>query len=171
MSTAWKDSIDAAVRRLVRDAIRKGPFTKSQRDVTLAVANLWFHHKSGDGFIHPGRDKLAKRAKVHVKTVSRTLEILRDAKAIKPVSNLRGGYGKSTRYVVDIWALTAHCGVELPEVIQGQLVALNVPQDQPKMSHNMRDKMSHGIYTTSGCSHASDVSDRFPLRIVGGRNV
>ena len=48
------DDGEAAFRRAVRDAIRKSPLSKSEQAVTLALANLWFHHKP-KGEMHPGR--------------------------------------------------------------------------------------------------------------------
>ena len=166
MSAAWKDSMDAAIRRLVREAVRKGPFTKGQRDVVLAICNLWFHHKGGEGFIHPGREKLAKRSGVSVRTVASTLALLRSCHAVSPVSNLRGGYGKSTRYVVDIWAVLKHCGVEIPEVISGHLVALNCTQAPPKIAHNMRAKIAHGNKRRS--EPLLGRAEKPALQVVGG---
>ena len=56
--TSFIDSNEAAFRRAVRDAIRKSALTKSEQAVTLALANLWFHHKA-KGEMHPGREKIA----------------------------------------------------------------------------------------------------------------
>ncbi len=52
---SFRDSNEAAFRRAVRDAIRKSALTKSEQAVTLALANLWFHHKAPKGVMHPGR--------------------------------------------------------------------------------------------------------------------
>ena len=74
----FKDSQEAAFRRLVRDEIRRGPFTKGQRDAFLVFINHWFHHRnSKGGMVHPGRKKIAQKSKVTIKTVSRLFEILR----------------------------------------------------------------------------------------------
>jgi hypothetical protein len=110
---AFKDSQEAAFRRFVRDAIKRGPFTKSERDVTLAVVNHWLHHKGGPKpFIHPSRESMAKKAGVSVKTVSRALDLLRMIGGISAVSSIKGGKGKATQYRVNAWQLMAYCGCD-----------------------------------------------------------
>jgi len=106
----FKDSREDKHRRLVRSKIRKGPLTKSQRDVTLALVNHWFHHKGGaKGYVHPGRKKLAKKAGTSVRTVASTLAILRDWGVLKVVAHLHGLHGNATEYLVDEYALIAFC--------------------------------------------------------------
>jgi len=115
---SFKDSQEAGFRRMVRDAIRRGPFTKSERDVTLAVVNHWFHHKGGpQSSIRPGRDALAKKAGVSVRTVASVLSMLRTIEAIEPVTGLNGGYlhggrGMTTHYTVNPWPLMVFCGCD-----------------------------------------------------------
>lgn len=158
VSAPFKDSQEAAMRRMVRDAIRKGPFTKGQRDVALAIVNHWFHHNGKRAPIHPGRDKLARKSGVTVKTVSRTLGMLRAAGVLVPVSSLRGGWGSATKYRVNIAALMTLCGCDwLDEFLRGR--ALNVPQVALKMSRKMGDKMSHGLNDTSGLSDPEGEGD------------
>lgn len=142
--TSFKDSQEAAFRRIVRDAIRKGPFTKSERDVTLALVNHWFHHKSKSDPIHPGRDLLARKARVTEKTVSRTLSKLRAVFILDPVSNLSGGFQTATKYRVNVRALLWLCGCDwLDQLMRGH--GLNVPVASIEMSRLRLDKMSHGI--------------------------
>lgn len=113
MSADFADSQEASFRRLIRDAIRKGPFTKSERDVTLAFVNHWFHHRNGSKrVIHPGRDKLAKKAGVTIKTVSRCLDVLRHYGAIEATACLHGLHGKATEYTVDVVRLLALCALK-----------------------------------------------------------
>ena len=96
---------------MVRDAVRKGPFTRAERDVTLAIINHWFHHKGGaKPFIHPSREAVAKKAKVSVRTVASTMAMLRDCDVLRPVSGLGGGRNKATQYKVDLWTLMVFCG-------------------------------------------------------------
>lgn len=129
---AFKDSQEAAFRRMLRDAIKRGPFTKSERDVTLAMANHWLHHKGGrKPFIHPSREIMAKKAGVSVKTVSRVLDTLRTIGAIVPVSGLKGGKGKATQYSFKAWQLMAYCGCDwLDEFARG--ASINVPVSNAK---------------------------------------
>lgn len=140
---AFKDSQEAAMRRMVRTAVRNGPFTRAERDVTLAIVNHWFHHKSGPkGFIHPSREAIAKKAKVCVKTVSRSLDVLRGNTILVPVSGIGGGKAKATRYNVDLHSLMVVCGcVWATEFLRG--ASANVPVSGAEMSRYGRDKMSH----------------------------
>jgi hypothetical protein len=109
--TNYKDSTEYAYRRLVRAAIRKSNMTKSDRDITLAIVNLWFHHRNGPkGYIHPGRKHLAKKANVSIITVARCLTRLRDSHVILAIKNPKGEGQKPTQYVVNIHALMLHCG-------------------------------------------------------------
>lgn len=133
----FKDSQEAAFRRLVRATIRKGPFTKSERDVILAFVNHWFAHRA-KGAVHPGRKKLAKRADVAVITVKRTLAKMRDAGVINAEAHLHGLRGKATEYTVDTVALFAFCGSKIP----GDFV--NGGSNEPtrgwvKMSHRINN--------------------------------
>ena len=98
---------------MVRDAIRKGDFTKGQRDVTLALVNTWFHHRGGPkGYIHPGRKALAKKAGVCVRTAASTLAMLRASGVCLPIANLKGGQGAATRYKLNLHALLTLCGCD-----------------------------------------------------------
>lgn len=144
----FKDSQEAAFRRMVRDAVRKGPFTRAERDVTLAIINHWFHHKGGaKPFIHPSREAVAKKAKVSVKTVSRALEMLRTIEALRPVSGIGGGKAKATQYKVSLPHLMAYCGCNwVDEFMRGYRA--NVPVSGVEMSRYSRDKMSHCLMTS-----------------------
>ena len=107
---SFEDSQEAAFRRLIRQSIRKGPFSKGQRDVMIAFFNHWLHHrKSVKGVVHPGREKLARKAGVTVKTVSRTLGLLRATGVITAIAHLNGLDGKATEYTVSIQHLFALC--------------------------------------------------------------
>lgn len=154
--TAFKDSQEQAFRRLVRAAIRKGEFTKGERDVTLAVVNHWFHHKA-KGKMHPGRAKMARQAKVTEKTVSRTFAMLRDAGVMVALTPLKGNRYKATEYVLNVVALMVLCGCGWADDF-----LKNVPSSAAKMSHLSRDKMSHRINNVS--------TGPSQLRVVGGRD-
>ncbi len=111
----FKDSHEAAYRRLMRGAVRKSPMTKGERDVTLAMLNVWFHHRNGPKkYIHPSREALAKKAGVSVRTVATVLSILRDSGALIVMSDhLKGGQGRATRYRFDDLSLLAMCGLDM----------------------------------------------------------
>ena len=141
---SFKDSQEHAFRRLVRAAIRKGDFTKGERDVILALVDHWMHHKA-KGPIHPGRNKLAKRAGVSVRTVSSTLASLRAAGVLNPVSNLHGGFGTATRYRVNIHALMTLCGCDwLDDFLQG-CRGSNCTVAKPEIARLSLAGIAHGI--------------------------
>jgi len=133
------DSESAKFRRVMRSAIRSGKFTKSERDVMLALVNHWFAHRAkDDGIIHPGRKKLAKKAKVSLKTVSRCLGMLRENNAIIAVAHLHGMNGNATEYAVDTAAFFKLCGAKIPDwLVNGET---NVPsQGVDKMSRRINN--------------------------------
>lgn len=116
-NTEFNAGSEAAFRRVIRNQIRKGPFTKGQRDVALAFFNHWFFHRtSTKKVVHPGRDKLARKAGVTIRTVTRTLDILRAHGAIIAVAHLEGLHGKATEYVVDIVAMTELCDLKKTDI-------------------------------------------------------
>jgi hypothetical protein len=132
-SKKFLDSDEAAFRRIVRDCIAKGPFTKSERDVTKAFFEHWFYHKSGPrNYVHPGRERIAKRAKVDVKTVSRAFAMLRAAGVIEAIASAKGQGKKPTKYVVNVIALFTLCGAGWADHF-----VKNVPPRIPKMSHQV----------------------------------
>lgn len=138
-SKQFKNSQEAAFRRIVRGKIKNGPFTKSERDVALAFFNHWFFHRtSSKKVIHPGREKLSKKSGVSISTVKRTLEMLREHKAIIAVGYLHGLYGKATEYVVDIDALFYLCDMPKSEVrVNGGSNCTG--QGRSKMNHRSCD--------------------------------
>lgn len=156
--TTFRDSNEAAFRRLVRTAIRKSSLTKSEQAVTIAVANLWFHHK-GKGVMHPGRERIAKSARVSIKTVTRTLSKMKASGCIVAVSHESGGRA-ATRYRVRFVPLLMFCGAKLPEWIEGELV----PLSSGGMSRFTGDKMSHGL------KGRRDGAFEAGLRVIGGRD-
>jgi len=113
MPKKYVDSAEFSFRRMVRAAIRRSEMTKSDRDVTLAMANLWFHHRNGPKkHIHPGRKKLAKSAGVSIKTVARCLAKLQAARIIIAIKYPRGEGQNPTQYTVDLAALLTYCGCD-----------------------------------------------------------
>lgn len=141
---AFKDSQEAVFRKLVRDAIRKAPFTKGERDVTMALFNHWLHHKGGPKpVIHPGRRKLARSAGVSIRTVAATLAMLRAATVIDTVSHAKGGWGTSTRYSVNVMALFTLCGCDWVD----QFLAGNCTHSGTIFAHKNRAKIAHGNTT------------------------
>ena len=137
----FKDSQEAAFRRMVRDAVRKGPFTLGQKEITLALVNLWFHHRNGpDGFIHPGREKLARKTKLSIRLVADTLAMLRAAGVLHVVSHGKGGWGTSTRYKMNLVALLTLCGCNWVD----QFLAGNCTHSAIIFAHTLQAKTAHG---------------------------
>lgn len=142
--TDFKTSTEAAWRRVVRAAIRnadKGDLTKTEKDLTIAIVNLWFHHRNGPrGYIHPSKKVLAKKAKCSVRTVATCLTKLRNVGALRPVSHMRGGKGFSTRYKVNLRSLFTFCGCDYPDEI-----AINCTLTELKIAHLGYAKIAHCI--------------------------
>lgn len=135
--TTFKASQEAAWRRYLREAVKASGLTKSERDVTLALLNLWLHHRNGPKkCIHPGRSVLAKKAGVSEKTVSRTLAALRDGNVLRVVSRLRGEGQKPTEYRLSTKWLLVFCGADLPEWMDADLVP-SAPQVVGHLAHHL----------------------------------
>jgi len=114
-SKPYRDTQEATFRRLQRDRVRKSSLSRAEKEVLLTFLNHWFVHRA-KGAVHPGRKKLAKRSGVSMRTVNRTLAMLRDFDVIQPVAFERGncgeGFGMATEYTCN----TEHLGLlcELP---------------------------------------------------------
>lgn len=141
----FQQSQEAAFRRMVRDAIRKGPFTSAEAKVTLALVNHWFHHKVARPIIHPGREKLVKKSGVSLRSVQSTLAMLRAAQVIEAVSHQRGGWGKATHYRVHIARLMTLCGCDWID----QFLTGNCSHSIDVFAHKMGAKIAHGLNDTS----------------------
>ena len=167
--TSFRDSQEALFRRMVRLAVRNSGLTKSEKLVTIALVNIWFHHRA-KGEMHPGREKIARREQVSVKTVTRTMAKLREAGCLVVVSHPKGGRA-STRYRLDPFRLMETCGVDFPKVASGNLApfeAGNVPLSGGEMSRLGGDKMSHGLKVRTKVPFPDEQTPT--LRLVGGRH-
>lgn len=145
VTPGFRDSQEFALRKAVRDAVKGAAarhiFTKSERDITLVLVNMWFHHRNGPkGYIHPGRERIAKRANVSVWTVAKCLALLRETKALRVVGHARGEGQRPTQYLLDISALLDMCECGLPDVHPGVL------------SHFLACEITHHFAHTAGQS-------------------
>lgn len=112
----------AEIRRIIRKTGRD-LLSKSERDVLITIVNLWFYHKGGpEGYIHPGCEKIAKRSKVSVVTVKRTLSLLREHGIVVALAYANGGR-KATRYTVDLTALRNVLNPHGVKTLEGKLIA------------------------------------------------
>ena len=145
MPNNFSDTREAEFRRVLRRTIRKGPFTKSEREVVLAFINHWLQHRnSTKGVVHPGRKKLAKRAKVCVRTVAGTFKLLRQHGAIIPMAHLHGLRGNATEYTVDVIALTELCAKKKADLAVSGVQ--NIPSSgRAKIAHRSSDGSSNVI--------------------------
>lgn len=150
----FQDCAEAKFRRDVRSMIRRGPFTSAEREVVLAFVNHWLHHRKRSEVIHPGRTKLAKKAKTSVATVKRCLSVLREYEVIDAVAHLDGLRGNATEYTVNIARLSLLCGLKKTDR------RVNGGSNDPTCG---RVKMTHRL---------SDVIDLRSHRekLAGGRN-
>jgi DNA-binding transcriptional MocR family regulator len=100
---SFAESREAAFRARIRDLVKRGPFTKSERDVLKAFIDHWLHHrKDKEGVVYPGRKRLAQKANVTARTVTSALALFRASGMIVAVARLEGRDGKATEYWVDV---------------------------------------------------------------------
>jgi hypothetical protein len=108
----FAQSREASFRRETRAMVRKSFLTRTEKEILLAFLNHWFVHR-GDGAVHPGRKKLAKRAGASMRAVNYALALLRDFEAIEATAyatgNAEGRRGAATEYTVNIERLTVLC--------------------------------------------------------------
>lgn len=123
-------------RRYIRELIEKSDYPRSQRAVMRALIDHWFHHRAKGGVVHPGREKLAKKARCSLRTVATVLSLLREKKIIIAVSDLRGHGQKATHYRVDLGALRLSFGEKELRA------ALNSAQ---KLHTTWRAKIAHSL--------------------------
>jgi hypothetical protein len=80
--------------------------TASQRAILIEMVNAWYAHRGFEGYIHPGKTRLAKRCGVSARTAKYALSRLRDLKFIVAVANLSGrnehGANAPTYYTVSL---------------------------------------------------------------------
>lgn len=105
---SFRDTQEATFRRVQRDKVRKSNLTRTEKEIALSFLNHWFVHRH-KGAVHPGRKRLVKQSKASMRTVNRTLAILRSFGVIRPVAfdkgNCRDGFGKATEYDCDVQRL------------------------------------------------------------------
>lgn len=153
MSASFKSTQESAFRNLIREVIRNSGMSKGEQSVTLAIVNLWFHHRNGPkGYIHPGREKLAKSAKVSIRTVASTLANLRDGNVLFVVGRPRGEGQKPTQYRVRLTEIFRFCGADLPEWMDADFSRQNSPQqgqsctpDCTPLAHHWRAEIAHSL--------------------------
>jgi hypothetical protein len=116
----YASSQEATFRRRMRDHVRKSALTRAEKDILTAFLNHWFVHRH-KGAVHPGKAKLAKKAKVSARSVKYTLSLLRTLKVLKAVAyetgNVSGERGRATEYEVDAAKLVSMCELP-PEVMR-----------------------------------------------------
>lgn len=96
-----------AERRIVRDGIRKAKsMPKRDRECLMYLCNLWFYHRNGDGFIHPGAKLLAARLECSERTVKSITKRIREAGYLVTLAYPKGGR-RATWYAVDIGRVLA----------------------------------------------------------------
>ena len=115
----FKSSEEASYRRFVRQMIRKSDLTRAQKDITVFLVNLWFHHKSGSKkYIHPSVEMIGKKSNVGRWSVQTCLRLLRDSKALAPIKHQNGGRNKAAQYEFNMIYLLKLCCPELHDVNQ-----------------------------------------------------
>jgi hypothetical protein len=159
---AFKDSAENALRKLLRDAVRdavgKGRMTRAQRDVTAYLLNLWHFHKNGPkGYIAPGHDGIAAKARVSVRTAAGTVGLLCKAGVLTVVGCPTGGKGNA-RLTLDISALLLFCGCEIPAHLEGKLRAYKPAQIEPQIAQENME-IACGVLAKIACGESVHIID------------
>jgi hypothetical protein len=144
----FRKSVEASLRRYLRSAVRQSAMSRAQKDVTMGLLNLWLHHRHGrKGYIHPGRERLARNAKVSVRTVAGTLKALRDAGVLKVRKYGHGEGQNPTEYTMNTLALITFCGGDLPAWVAAELVEVN--NKKGPSENEKRTLRNRKLHTTS----------------------
>lgn len=85
----------------IRSVIRRSALTANERDVCVAIVNLWWgknknsQNARGLGMalvpIHPGTKKIAFHAKVKIRSAYRAMNVLKSLSIIRVVEHQKGG--------------------------------------------------------------------------------
>lgn len=94
----------ADIRRFqseIRAVIRRSALTSNERDVCISIVNLWWgknrNSQSARGLgialvpIHPGTKKIARHAKVSVRSAYRAMNLLKSLSVIRVLEHQKGG--------------------------------------------------------------------------------
>lgn len=134
-------------RRIVRDGINKAKgLPRRHREALMYLTNLWFYHRNGDGFIHPGMTKLAEKLECSVRTAKTVAKDLRDAGYLVPLAYENGGR-QATRYAVDLGLIVARlCNVSrFQRDTADEISRRSAAQINRAKSAANRAKIAHGI--------------------------
>lgn len=142
----FADSDEHAHRQFMRRQVKKARINKNERDVVLALMNIWFVRKKMSGVMHPGRKRIASMANCSIRTVASIMARMREAGALVVVSHGKGGRA-STRYTMDFEKLILFLGYELPKEAAGKLVEIVTRAGvfTPFRLWKKRAKLAHGI--------------------------
>lgn len=100
---SFHDTDAAAERRAMRRAVSRLSLSNNERVVLQYLVNVWFIHR-GKGAVHPGREAIARKTNVSVRTVQTYLGKFRDLGFIRAIDYAKGGR-RATRYSVDLSAI------------------------------------------------------------------
>lgn len=89
-------------RRIIRAGIKRAKhLPRRDREGLMYLVNLWFYHRNGDGFIHPGSTLLAEKLECSVRTAKDVLKRLREAGYLVCLAYGKGGRN-ATWYAVNL---------------------------------------------------------------------
>ena len=138
-------------RKIVRKAIlRAKSLPKSDRECLMYCANLWFYHRNGDGFIHPGAKLLSEKLECSIRTVKSIVKRLRDDDFLVIVAYPKGGRN-ATWYAVNIARILERFSARPHQFALDwdEIHARSIAQvNRAKIAAN-RAKVAHGIVKAS----------------------
>ena len=149
---AYEAAMDRAKRerREFRVMIDASSLTPCQKLFLKDLVNLWIVHRNGVGFIHPGRERLARKHRKTIKSVSRAFSLYRDAGFIKAVAYEAGGMGKATCYTVDLDCIRRHLSPSTVKVAEGQIVLFRRPETATTEGQNVPVSEAQNVPVSAG---------------------
>jgi hypothetical protein len=134
-------------RRIVRDGIRRAKsLPRRDRECLMYLCNLWFYHRNGDGFIHPGATLIAEKMECGLRTAKSILGRLRKGGYLVTLAYPKGGR-RATWYAVNVGKIvTDFCPKpRLHSLDWDEAVARSVAHINRAKAAANRAKSAHGI--------------------------
>lgn len=137
-------------RREFRVMIDRSGLTACQKLFLKDLVNLWIVHRNDAGFIHPGRERLARKHRKTIKSVSRAFALFRDMGFVKAVAYEAGGMGKATCYTVDLEAIRRRFAPSTVKAADGQIVPFRARSSETVLAQNVPVSDAQNVPVTAG---------------------
>lgn len=115
------NTAEAALRRVFRQAVKRSSMTRTEKEITMVILNLWLYYRHSTGFIHPSKALIARRAKCSRASVKRCLQTLKTVGVLIVIRHAKGGKRLAPHYLMDMSQLAEFCGAGIPAEFEGIL--------------------------------------------------